>query len=161
MKHLIVCLLSISCLLFACNNSKQTAATTSDDGTHFGKTITEDNARSLADMLAEMDSKNLSEMQTKVSGEVEEVCQVKGCWMTLKKPDGDNMRVKFKDYGFFVPKDISGKTVIIEGMASVEKTPVAELQHYAEDAGKSKEEIEKITEPLLEVTFLADGVIIK
>jgi hypothetical protein len=40
-------------------------------------------------------------------------------------------------------------------------TSVAELQHYAEDAGKSKEEIAKITEPKLELTFVADGVIVK
>jgi hypothetical protein len=37
---------------------------------------------------------------------------------------------------------------------------VATLRHYAQDAGKSKEEIDKITEPKHMLTFLADGVLI-
>ena len=35
------------------------------------------------------------------------------------------------------------------------------LKHYAEDAGKSEEEIALITEPIYELGFIADGVIIK
>ena len=37
----------------------------------------------------------------------------------------------------------------------------SDQQHYASDAGKSKEEIEKITEPSRELTFEASGVLIK
>lgn len=81
--------------------------------------------------------------------------------MTIDKGDGSSMRVSFKDYGFFVPKDISGKTVIVEGKATVTTTTVEELRHFAEDAGKSKEEIAKITEGKTELTFEADGVIVK
>jgi len=35
------------------------------------------------------------------------------------------------------------------------------LRHYAEDAGKSEEEIMTITEPEYVLTFTADGVIIQ
>ncbi|MCP9754254.1 DUF4920 domain-containing protein [Lacihabitans sp. CCS-44] len=96
----------------------------------------------------------------KIEGEVESVCQAAGCWMKIKTADGQTMRVTFKDYGFFVPKDIAGKKVIFEGIPSVKTTSVAELQHYAEDAGKSKEEIAKITSPKTELTFIADGVLV-
>jgi hypothetical protein len=34
------------------------------------------------------------------------------------------------------------------------------LKHYAEDAGKSEEEIAQITEPSYDLGFTADGVII-
>ncbi len=71
------------------------------------------------------------------------------------------MRVTFKDYGFFVPKDIAGKTVVVEGVAQKKTTPVSELRHYAEDAGKSKAEIAQITDPKNELAFVADGVIVK
>jgi hypothetical protein len=37
---------------------------------------------------------------------------------------------------------------------------VEELKHLAEDAGKSKEEIEAITEPKEELKFLATGVLL-
>ncbi len=100
-------------------------------------------------------------LSMKVEGKIVDVCQKKGCWMELALNDGENIRVTFKDYGFFVPKDAGGKTVIIDGYAYNDTTTVAELRHYAEDGGKSKEEIEKINEPEMSVSFEAHGVIIK
>jgi hypothetical protein len=102
-----------------------------------------------------------TEMVAKVSGTVESVCQVKGCWMQVKLDNGETMRVVFKDYAFFVPKDIAGKTVVFEGEAQKKTVPVEHLQHYAKDAGQSKEEIAKIKDPKEELTFVADGVIVK
>jgi hypothetical protein len=106
---------------------------------------------------------NVSETKqsdVKVEAEVESVCQAKGCWMKVKLADGNTMRVTFKDYGFFVPKDISGKKIIFEGTPEVTTTSVDEQRHYAQDAGKSKEEIAKITEPKRELTFVAKGVLV-
>uniref|UniRef100_UPI0035622737 DUF4920 domain-containing protein n=1 Tax=Seonamhaeicola sp. TaxID=1912245 RepID=UPI0035622737 len=88
------------------------------------------------------------------------VCKAKGCWMTLDLGDGNEAMVKFKDYGFFVPKDIAGKDVVVNGKAYVKEVPVDELQHYAEDAGKSAEEIAAITKPKKTFSFEADGVLI-
>lgn len=96
-----------------------------------------------------------------ITGEVESVCKAKGCWMKLKLADGNTMRVSFKDYGFFVPKDIEGKQVVISGDAKMKEMSVDEQQHYARDAGKSDEEIAKITQPTKELAFVADGVLIK
>lgn len=103
--------------------------------------------------LNEMDTVELT-----VRATVEEVCQAKGCWMTLTADSQESIMVRFKDYGFFVPKDIGGKDVIIEGQAYTTEMSVDELRHYAEDAGKSKEEIMKITEPEKQYAFLASGV---
>lgn len=97
-------------------------------------------------------------MKMKLSGEIAEVCQQKGCWMTVATGDGQTIRVTFKDYGFFVPKDAAGKSTVIEGEAKMETVDVATLKHYAEDAGKSKEEIAAITEPETKLTFIASGV---
>ena len=80
--------------------------------------------------------------------------------MKVKLADGNTMRVTFKDYGFFVPKDISGKKIIFEGTPEVTTTSVDEQRHYAQDAGKSKEEIAKISEPKRELTFVATGVLV-
>ena len=44
-----------------------------------------------------------------IKGVVKEVCQEKGCWMTMTLDNGDEMRVTFKDYKIFVPKDLGGK----------------------------------------------------
>jgi hypothetical protein len=125
----------------------------------FGKKIDDKKAIAATALPAKMGKED--KMNAKVTGTVESVCQVKGCWMKVKLDNGETMRVMFKDYGFFVPKDISGKTVVFEGEAQKKLVPVEHLQHYAQDAGKSKEEIAKITEPKQELTFIADGVLVK
>ena len=96
----------------------------------------------------------------KVKGTVQEVCQVKGCWLTMDLGGDQSMRVTFKDYGFFVPTDCSGKTAVIEGQLTKETISVATLKHFAKDAGKSEKEIASITEPLQELVFVADGVLL-
>ncbi len=154
----------------ACNKTEDTASTdpmSSETSTeadlpstgNFGKTISEDGAV----MLASIESSVVpgEEFAAKVEGKIVEVCQKKGCWMTVKKDDGSVVRVTFKDYGFFVPKDAAGKWVVMEGIAFYDTLSVATLQHYAEDAGKSAEEVAKITDPEYKITFEAEGVIIK
>lgn len=96
----------------------------------------------------------------KVAGEVVEVCKKKGCFMRLKRSNGEAILVRFKDYGFFMPQDIVGKTVEIEGVAKVKETSVERLKHWAEDAGKSKEEIEKINAPRTDIDIVANGVLV-
>ena len=97
----------------------------------------------------------------RVEGEILSSCPMKGCWMKIRA-DQDTILVRFKDYGFFVPKSgIEGDRAIINGKMSVETLSVDLLRHYAEDAGKSKDEIEKITKSQVSLTFLADGVFIE
>lgn len=132
----------------------------SDAGT-FGAKLDETGAISMDSLLAMVAAGQTDIAAVKVQGKVSEVCQAKGCWMNIDKGDGSGMRVTFKDYAFFVPKDCGGKTAIFQGHAFMDTTEVEDLRHYAEDEGKSKEEIAKITEPLVELAFEAEGVIIK
>jgi len=99
-------------------------------------------------------------VNSKMKGKIIDVCSAKGCWMKLDMDGKNEVMVKFKDYGFFMPLDAKGD-VVINGKAFVTETPIEELRHYAEDAGKSKEEIEAITAPKLEYRFEADGVLLK
>jgi hypothetical protein len=62
-----------------------------------------------------------------------EVCQNKGCWMVLTE-GARTMRVTFVDYSFFVPKDIAGKTVVVEGVLSRKLLSAEEAKHYAEES---------------------------
>lgn len=100
-------------------------------------------------------------LSTKFSASVIEVCQAKGCWMKLKLEDGQEAMVRFKDYGFFMPKDIVGKEVVVNGSAFVEQQSVEDQKHFAKDAGKSEAELALITEPKKTFGFQADGVLIK
>lgn len=114
-----------------------------------------------AQPVASLTSQASDSAYTKVRGTIVDVCQAKGCWMKLDLGNNETMRVTFKDYGFFVPKDSKGKEVVIEGIAMRKVTPVDELKHYAEDAGKSAEEVAAITEPEQELAFEAVGVLLK
>lgn len=127
---------------------------------YFGEKIKAKNAISYDVMLDKLAT--TEPLKVKVRGKVQSVCQEKGCWMTIVSDDKSKpvMFVKFKDYAFFVPKNIQGKEAIVEGEAYYEETSVKELKHYAEDEGKSKAEIDAITEPKRELKFMASGVII-
>ena len=108
-----------------------------------------------------LDFLNNSENKIRIEGEVLSTCPMKGCWMKVKA-DKDTILVRFKDYGFFVPTDgVTGNKTIINGKLKVDTLSIDLLRHYAEDAGKSHEEINKINNPEVSLTFLADGVIIK
>lgn len=94
-----------------------------------------------------------------VTGNIVEVCTKKGCFMKLTDDkSGELITVRFKDYGFFMPQDIVGKTVAVEGEAKVTEHSIKQLQHWAEDAGKSKEEIAAIQTPRKTIEIIATGV---
>lgn len=120
---------------------------------YYGEKIS---SESLSD-LSQIDEDSL----IKVQGTVLSSCPKKGCWMQVKV-ESDTIQVMFKDYGFFVPKQgLENNTAIIEGFAKQDTISVEKLRHFAEDAGKSKTEINKIIAPKFKISFVANGVIIK
>jgi len=122
--------------------------------------ITADGAIEPKEFLAEMNGKD--SLKVKLRATIKETCQKKGCWMTLDMENGEEMNVRFKDYAFFVPKEgVNGKKVIIDGYAFPDTTSVADLRHYAEDAGKPDSIIAAITEPEFAINFEATGVLIE
>ena len=96
----------------------------------------------------------------KVTGKVSGVCQKKGCWMTLTSgdPGAQSVRISFKDYGFFVPKDCMGKNATVEGHFAAKTISAAEAQHFAEDAAKEGTAARKVTAPEHTLALVATGV---
>lgn len=97
----------------------------------------------------------------KVKGQIKDVCEKMGCWVKLPVNETETAMVKFKDYGFFLPRNGKDKEVILSGKAFKSVTPVDELKHYAMDAGDSEEEIAKITEDKVTLNFIADGALVE
>jgi len=128
-----------------------------DKGVVYGAGTTEKGAIPVSQVEANM--KN-AKFTGKATGKVLSVCLEKGCWMKIENTGGETMMVNFKDYGFFMPKNIVGREVVVDGEATVKETSVKQLKHYAGDAGKSKEEISKITAPKKELVFTAKGVLV-
>ncbi len=163
-------LLLLSLAVVACKNTNETSEKedtavvevedVSVNYQSFGEEITDDAVLNKDEMISTY--QNLKEgdtVEVKFTSKVNSVCQSKGCWMRLDMGDNESF-VKFKDYAFFMPKDIAGQEVIVDGKAFVEQTSVEDLKHFAKDAGKSQEEIDAITEPKLTLSFLSSGVLI-
>ena len=100
-------------------------------------------------------------LQTTFRGTVTEVCKAKGCWMKVALENGEETMVTFRDYGFFVPKDMAGKQVVISGVGFIDEMSIEDQQHFAEDGGESAEAIAKIIEPKRTYSVIADGVILE
>lgn len=160
---LFICLFVFSCAKKEENteevNTPEEKTEVVADQTKFGVAVDVSNPFTLASLEKEMTTND--SLDCVVTGTVDKVCQKKGCWMTLKKEDGSTVRVTFKDYALFMPKDLSGKEVVLHGMAKAKTESVDMLKHLAEDEGKSKEEIDAITEPVTSLAIVADGVEIK
>ncbi len=149
--YIVTALIALSC-------NAQSPKEVIDGKMYFGEKIQADNAIDISKSIVDLEDGQ--EKKVKIKGTIESVCQAKGCWMNIMDNNDESVFVKFKDYGFFVPKDASGKTVIVSGVLSNTITSVDELRHYAEDEGASKEEIAAITDPKMELKMMADGVII-
>lgn len=93
-----------------------------------------------------------------VKAKVTEVCKAEGCWIKVERKDGTSMMVRAKDHKFLMPENIVGKTVLIEGSATVKEVSEDMRKHYAEDGGKSKKEIAAIKGSEKDVQFAAKGV---
>ncbi|MEQ8925332.1 MAG: DUF4920 domain-containing protein [Fulvivirga sp.] len=127
---------------------------------HFGEEFSKQEVIKITELPAIMAKQDSAIL--KVNSEITATCKMKGCWMTVKGPDEQDIRITFKNYGFFVPKDgMEGKSVTFEGILKKVTTDVATLRHFAEDAGKTEEEIQSITDPKEEYSFVASGVFIE
>ena len=127
-------------------------------GEWYGEKVTADGAVNIADATAALGENGT--VSKKVKAKILDVCPKKGCWLKLAINDTTTAFVKMKDYAFFLPTAAKGKTVVIDGDIATKTVSVAELRHYAEDAKKSKEEIEAITKPEKEIRVTAKGILV-
>ena len=162
-KTLLVLLLAVT--VFACKNQQQNKPTNVvETYVSYGDEISAKDYLVSEDVLEKYNYLVVGDtINLKFSSTIDDVCSKKGCWMKLPvgKDEMSEVFVRFKDYGFFVPIDSKGKDVIVDGKGFVKEISVKELQHYAKDAGKSEEEIAKITEPKRTLSFEANGVLLK
>ena len=71
-----------------------------------------------------------------VTARVSQVCQKKGCFF-IAQEGSTVLRVSFKDYGFFVPTDISGRRVTMSGELIRREVSEEQAAHMSEDLGEA------------------------
>lgn len=159
----------ISTLIISCGESetaskKEETASVGSEITYasFGDSITAENTLTGEEMLAKYQTLNEGDtINVKFAGIIEQVCQTKGCWMSVLLSEEEDSYVRFKDYGFFMPFNAAESEAIVNGKAFVSVTSVEKLKETATEEGLSDEEIAAITEPKVDYHFEADGVLIK
>ena len=101
----------------------------------------------------------------RVEGTVAQVCKMAGCWLTMENATGQPIRVQVprdsSGYVFTFPTDLGIAEVIVEGTVQADTTSVETLRHFAEDEGRSQEEIDAITAPQPTVVLTARGALVK
>jgi hypothetical protein len=148
-------LLIAACFLVINVQAQDKEKTPAAKGVVYGLVSEEKNALAPDELNSKLTNGNF---EGQVKGKVVEVCKAEGCWIRLQKNDGSSMMVRAKDHAFLMPENIVGKTVLVEGNAVVVEVKEEMRKHYAEDAGKSKDEIEKIKGSEKDVQFAAKGV---
>jgi len=155
-------LLMSGLLLFSCGKNSEMAI-----AQKFGGEITMDKSVSLTAIYK--NPGQYKDKEIRVEGTIKEVCQHKGCW--LKLTEGSNeITVRFKDYGFFVPKDAATSKVVIQGVFTMDPDMHVEQESEAQREGKThaegedhddeKEHVEDIeeTKKAAPFSFTASGV---
>ncbi len=170
MRHILsflaLTLLALPMLLVSCQPEAPEAPAAAPEAdiayTPVGADITADDAMPIATVVAAPG--DYTEQNVKLEGTVREVCQNAGCWLTLDAGEGNNIRVnvaKHDDgsYAFTFPKDISGRTVILEGWLEATTLDVETQVHLAEDAGETVDP--STLQPKQELQLTANGALIK
>lgn len=120
-----------------------------------GTAISKDAQRvPLADVLAK--PQNFTKTPIVVEGKVEASCQNKGCWMEVVPEAGKaGVRVTFKDYGFFVPKEVKGMTARMQGTVELKTLSKEDADHLAGEGAKLDRAEDGTAR---EISFVATGV---
>ena len=142
-------------LLVACGTAKNS---TDMAGKSYGKvTVDESKAITTEQMMKQFNPGN-GDQEFTVKGNLTQVCQAAGCWIKVDNAGGAPLMIRFKDH-FTIPTTTpTGTAAVFHGIAYMDTTSVEMLKHYAQDAKKSQEEIDKITEPKVTMMFEADGI---
>jgi hypothetical protein len=70
-------------------------------------------------------------------GEVQRVCQKRGCWLELADSSGARAFVPMAGHSFTVPMDSVGETALVEGTVHRRERSEAERQHLESDGAGS------------------------
>ena len=138
-----------------CGANAGVEPTKTADGTHYGTAFALGESKPLGQVLT--GATDGQELNVRVSGQIEKVCQKMGCWMVVK--DGAiEARVVMKDHAFTIPVDSKGKPAQVEGLLKVKVFSEAQAKHLAEDGGGDPSKVQgELKEFVLTATAVEIG----
>jgi hypothetical protein len=127
-------------------------------GMTFGKTVNPRQGMPATKVESFMDK--MTRISTTITGKVLIVDKPQGGWFTMDAGNGKTIKVHFKDYNITIPKELKGRTVMIEGVA--QKQFIADdMQHFAGDTVKGKKQHQVNVNPKQRLTFEATGLMVE
>ena len=94
----------------------------------FGKPLAGLTPTPLADVL----KSPVAGKTVRLEGTIGAVCKNKGCWLTLNEGE-KSVHVTFEGYSYFVPKDVVGKKVVLEGKVLVKEPKPDQVEHLKKE----------------------------
>jgi hypothetical protein len=88
----------------------------------------------------------------KTEGTIERVCQAMGCWMELRAEGTPAVRVPMAGHAFFLPRDVGGRSAVIEGRVAVQRLSPEAREHLAAEGAQAVDS---------ELSIEATGVIVR
>jgi len=141
------------------------AATTAFAGSpkKYGKEITLKEATKVSAILSR--PQDFDGKKVLVEGVVVDVCQKRGCWITLSSDrEFEEIRFKVEDGVIVFPVDAKGKTARAEGVVTVRTVSVEDQieqgQHHAEETGEPFDST-SVKGPKTIVQIMGDGAVIR
>lgn len=126
-------------------------------GLVYGDSVMNDNVIELTALSTAMGEED--RLDLKVKGKVDHVYPAKH-WLAMKLNNGEEMLISFEDSTLKVPATLKGKEVILDGYAYSDTLSIDDQIAYAQEAGKTPEEVAKITTPKISVLFKAKGLVV-
>jgi len=126
--------------------------------------INESDAIDSETMFAQFDEND--EFNGKVNVSINEVCQMAGCWINIKKSEDEVVKVFFRDH-FTIPIESSaGKEAVLYGSLVRDTMTVDFQKHLLDDSKKAGEEVteeeyEAITEDIITTSFDCESILVK
>ena len=147
MRRYFASILSIGLILQSCGTEKEAFK-------HYGPTAV-DSAKAISmDEMVKQFNQNPQQDTFTFSAPIVNVCQSAGCWVNVKKSDGDLLRIRFKDHFGIPPKTETGNVAYFHGTAYYDTISVQLQKHFLEDGNAPQSEIDKIVAPKIELNFL-------
>jgi len=148
--------------IWACSSNDEinTQKIIIEDGmNYYGKEFNQKGVVSLKEFVVLAENTDTLDIKLKIG--ISEVCQSMGCWMKVNLIDGAKMIVSFKEHKLLIPKDVAGKTCIINGRTFLRSISADMQKQYAKDLGDKSEAVDTIIAPIVQRFFIANGIIIK
>jgi Domain of unknown function (DUF4920) len=103
---------------------------------------------------------NKTRVSVALKGKILKVTKQKGGWFEIDEGNGKVISAHFKNYGVNIPVSLSGKVVVIEGVA--QKQFIADdQQHFAGDTVTGKKQSQVKTNPKRRLTFEVKGMMVE